>query len=243
MKIEFVGTGSVRAPQLSACTLIDGNLLIDVGNGIVKKIKQMGYSMADIENCLITHLHGDHFADIPFLLIDRGGENTQNPLNIYGPQGLESKIKELYDILVFPIDFETAKEKAKVKFVEFKKLEHKSIDGKNFVTSFEVEHGNCKPAYGYIVERDNYKIGFSGDSAYCESVSQIVEQSDIAILDMCFIEAKKVHMGVEEVVKIAKSYPNKKFATTHMQEDARKEAKGKKIGNLIVPNDGEVIEV
>lgn len=243
MKIEFIGTGSVRASELSACTLIDGNLLIDVGNGIVKRMKQMGHQMTDIENCLITHLHGDHFADIPFLIIDRAGENIENTMHIYGPKGLEDRMKALFDILVFPMDFETAKKKANVNFVEFEKMRHESIGKETYVTTFEVNHGNCTPAYGYVIERENCKIGFSGDSAYCESISKIMEQSDMAVLDMCSIESKKGHMGIEDIIKIATTYPNKKIATTHMQEEVREKAKEKRIKNLIIPDDGDIVNL
>lgn len=243
MKIELVGTGSVRAQQLSACTLIDNKILIDAGSGIIKRLKKTGHKIENIENCIITHLHGDHFADIPFLLIDRTGINIEKPINIYGPKGTEDKIKKLYDILIFPIEFEIAKEKGKVNFVEFDKIENINIGDSTFVTSFEVEHGNCKPAYGFIIEKENKKIGFSGDSLYCQSIFNIIEQSDFAVLDMCFIEAKKGHMGLDDIIKISKMYPNKKFATTHMNEDARKEAKEKNIENLIVPDDGRIIEL
>ena len=37
MKIEFVGTGSIGAIQLSASTLIDDKLLIDMGEKTSKK--------------------------------------------------------------------------------------------------------------------------------------------------------------------------------------------------------------
>ncbi len=241
MKIEFLGTGSVRAPQLSSSILIDEDLLIDVGNGIVNRMKQTGHKIVDIENCLITHLHGDHFADIPFLIVDRIG--GKNPMRIYGPKGLEERMRKLFDLLVFPMDFETAKEKAKVQFIEFDKMEKENIGKETYVSAFEVEHEDCKPAYGYIVERRNHKIGFSGDSSYCEAVSKIVGQSEIAILDMCFIESKKGHMGIEDITNFAMTYPNKKIATTHMQEETREEATKKGIKNLIVPEDGHIIEL
>lgn len=243
MKIELIGTGSVSAPQLSPSTLIDDKILIDAGNGIVKKLKQLGHSILDIESCIITHLHADHFADLPFLIIEKGRKSTEKSMCIYGPKGTEQKIKDLYDVLVFPFEFDIAKEKANVKFIEFDKMVNEKIGEETYITSFEVEHGNCKPAYGYVIQKDNFKIGFSGDSSYCESISKIVEQSDISILDMCFIEAKKGHMGLEDIIKITEKYPNKKIVTTHMTEEVRELTKDKKIQNLIIPDDGEIINL
>lgn len=242
MKIEFVGTGSIGALQSSACTLIDDKLLVDVPNGIIKRLKQTGHEISKIENCIITHLHGDHFADIPFLILDRFFYNVQTPINIYGPKGIENRVKDLFEIL-FPGEYNKVQEVGKVQFVEFEKMEHQILESEYYITSFEVEHGNCKPAYGYIVEKDNKKVGFSGDSKYCEAIDTIIQQSEISVLDMSFIEGRIAHMGLEDILKIMEKYPNKKIATTHMQDYVREQAKEKNIENLIIPDDGEIINI
>ena len=71
MEINIIGSGSIGATDMSASTLIDKKILIDVPNGIVKHIKKLGYNTGEIESILITHLHGDHFFDIPFFMFDR----------------------------------------------------------------------------------------------------------------------------------------------------------------------------
>lgn len=242
MKIEFIGTGSIGAVQSSASVLIDDKLLIDMGNGIINKLKQTGHQITDIENYLITHLHGDHFADIPFLMLDKFFHKTQNSISIYGPKGMQQRVKDLFDIL-FPGDYEKVQEIANINFVEFEEMKKVNIGNETYITSFEVEHGNCKPAYGYIVEREKQKLGISGDSAYCKSIEEIVEQSNFSILDMSWMESKKAHMGLEDIKRITQTYPNKKIATTHMQDYVREQAKKEKIKNLIIPEDGEILEL
>lgn len=242
MKIECIGTGAVAAPQLSASTLIDEDLLIDMGSGIVKKMLQTGHQLTELENCLITHLHGDHFEDLLLFMIMRR-QAVEKPANVYGPIGLENKLKKLLEVMAFPEDYEELKEKAKVTIIEFETLENKKIGNETYVTSYEVQHGKCVPSYGFVVKRGNHTIGFSGDSCYCEGISQIVEQSEVAVLDMCQIEETKGHMGVGNIVKIATKNPNKKFITTHMGEKARQKAKEKEIQNLIIPEDGTIINL
>ena len=41
MEVKVIGTGAIGAKNSSACTLIDKRILIDCGNGITKKIKQL----------------------------------------------------------------------------------------------------------------------------------------------------------------------------------------------------------
>ena len=49
MKIQFIGTGSIGAKERSACTLINDEILIDLGNGNVKAIKQLGNDLLKIK--------------------------------------------------------------------------------------------------------------------------------------------------------------------------------------------------
>lgn len=242
MKIELVGTGSIGAIQSCSSTLIDDKLLIDMGNGTIKKLKHTGHLIKDLENCLITHLHGDHFGDIPFFMLDRFMYKIETPVHIYEPKGMKKTVRELFDIL-FPGDYETVQEIAKVDFIEFEEMKYVNIGEETYITSYEVQHGKIKPAYGFIVEKQNKKIGFSGDSCYCEAIDTIVKQSDLSVLDMSWMESKKAHMGLEDILKITQNYPNKKIVTTHMQDYTREQAKKQNIENLLVLDDGEIIEL
>ena len=91
MNIELVGTGSIGAVQMSASTLIDNKILIDLPNGIVKRLKQTGHNILDIETCLITHLHGDHFLDIPFFMLVKYFQMPTNMPEIICPKGTRGK--------------------------------------------------------------------------------------------------------------------------------------------------------
>ena len=71
MEIRLVGTGSIGAVQSSASTLVNKKILIDMPNGIVKRLKQFGENVLNIDIVLITHLHGDHYFDIPFFILEK----------------------------------------------------------------------------------------------------------------------------------------------------------------------------
>ncbi len=68
MKIKMIGTGAISVKERSACCLIDERILVDCGNGIVKTLLEHNVNTNKIDTLLITHLHGDHFLDIPFLI-------------------------------------------------------------------------------------------------------------------------------------------------------------------------------
>ncbi len=241
MKLQFVGTGAIGAKERSACTLINNEILIDLGNGNAKSIKQLGHSIEKIKAVFITHLHGDHYADIPFLILDRMilKTKTNNELVIYGPEKLEENVRVAYE--VFFDNYERYKNDAGIKFATVKESKDISVD-KYEVTPYKVDHGKLQPAYGYIVKKDNKSVGFSGDSVYCKAIDEIVKKSDVSVLDMSSVKTVPGHMGMEDILKICEKYPEKTIIATHMHAETRIIANDLKVKNLIIPNDGDVYE-
>lgn len=243
MKLKLIGTGAIGALQSSACTLINDDILVDMPNGIVKRMKQLGVDVSKIKRILITHLHGDHFLDIPFFMFEKFFTKNNDEIEIFCPPETQEKVKQIFDI-TFPGDYERVTKNTNIKFYEFNKLDKKEILENVFVTSYVVEHGNLKNSNGYIIENENKIIGFSGDSRLCDNIEEIVSKSDISILDMSLAEdGNNSHMGLNDIEFLCNKYKDKKIITTHMQDYTRKMAKLKGIENLIVPEDGDIIEI
>lgn len=98
MQINLIGTGAMYTAYNSACTLIDNKIIVDMPNGTVKQMLKNGLPVENIDIILITHMHGDHTADIPFFLKYVFNYKKRNtPINIIGPIGIKSKIKDLFD--------------------------------------------------------------------------------------------------------------------------------------------------
>lgn len=243
MKIELVGTGSIGAKQSSACTLINDEILVDLPNGIIKRLKQTGHDILKIKVILITHLHGDHFLDIPFFMLEKFFYKAEEETKIYCPVGTKLKIKQLFD-LAFSGDYEKVYKNANVKFVEFEELEKENILNNIFVDSKLVDHGDIKPAYGFVMHIDNKILGFSGDSKLCNTIEEIVEESNLAVLDMsCVDNINESHMRLSEIEELCQKYKDKTIIATHMHDYTREKAKDTNLENLIIPDDGQIIEI
>ena len=243
MNIELVGTGSIGAVQMSASTLIDNKILIDLPNGIVKRLKQTDHNILDIETCLITHLHGDHFLDIPFFMLEKYFQKATNMTKIICPKGTMDKTKALFD-LTFPEEWNKVSKLSCVEFIEFEEMNEEKITDELYVTAKLVEHGDLKPAYGYIVNIQGKSVGFSGDSRLCNSIFDIVERSEISILDMSVTDKKTdAHMGLYDIKEICEKYKDKTIVATHMHDYTRESVKEEKIDNLIIPDDGQIIKI
>ena len=203
MNIHFVGTSSMGPQFRSACTLVDKKILIDCGNGTVKTLFEQGIELSDIEAIFITHLHGDHYFDLPFLILTKIIKKAENNISIYCPKGTISYVKDLYEKYAFPeCNFEEHIEKTNIKLIEIDELKNVEFLEGYFVNSYEVDHDNLKPAYGYTISHNGKTVGFSGDSAYCESVEKIIGESDCSVLDCCSVYRKAPHMNVEDIEMI-----------------------------------------
>ena len=238
MKIRFIGTGNITAIENNACYLIDDHILIDCGNGNVKTLGQYGYEVNDIDTLVITHLHGDHFLDLPFLIMQRCFTGADNSLKIYCPKHTEEAVDSVMKIAYDDVkDFDSIKKKANIEFVEIDDGALFKEDGLRLFFR-NVAHGDCDDAYGFILNIGNSSIGFSGDSAYCEAVEDIVSNSDVSVLDMSFSKGGRGHMGIDNVCEIIDKYHKPVYAT-HMSKESRAIAETIDNELLIVTKDGQ----
>ena len=115
------------------------NFLIDCGASSLPALKRCGIARNDIDLILITHFHGDHFAGLPFFLLDAQFSRRSRPLVIAGPAGIEARLTQVMEAL-----FESSsrtKQKFELSVVALKPEETRSF-GAVKVTPFSVVHGN-----------------------------------------------------------------------------------------------------
>ena len=98
MKITLIGTGAMYTKYNSASTLINEDLIVDMPNGTVKQLLKRNFDLTKIKTILVTHLHGDHTADIPFFIkYIFNCKKLKETINIIGPKGTKEKIVELFN--------------------------------------------------------------------------------------------------------------------------------------------------
>lgn len=74
--------------ELGNGTAIPRRLFFDLGNGSVKNIMQMGVIPPFIRDVFISHLHVDHYADLPYLYPFRAWSGGwKEGMRIFGPSG------------------------------------------------------------------------------------------------------------------------------------------------------------
>ncbi|MFR0822277.1 MAG: MBL fold metallo-hydrolase [Clostridia bacterium] len=240
MKVELIGTGSMYTSFHGACALIDEQVLIDMPNGTVKQLLRQNHVIEDIKTVLITHKHGDHTADIPFLfkyLRVQTGERRK--LTMIGPEGLYEKILQLFQAYNFE-EGKQIEDLVDLECIEIKKEQEELFINGYAVQAFFVSHGDERPCYGYLL---NHKLGYTGDTTLCVGVEKIWHSSKVMIADSNFNKEITTHMHLEHIKNLVTRQEDKILITTHMGDGTREALHKEKIPHVVIPEDGYTFEV
>ena len=106
MRIQFAGSGDAfgSGGRRQTCIhLTDGDqaMLVDCGTTILTGLKACGLDVNSISAIAVSHLHGDHFGGIPFLILDGQFSDRTAPLVIAGPPGTRERLNQAMETL-FP---------------------------------------------------------------------------------------------------------------------------------------------
>jgi ribonuclease Z len=97
MRISFIGSTPVPPTRSQAGTCImvelgkDKRFFFDFGNGALKNLVAMQVPIQVINDIFFTHLHTDHYADLPYLYAFAPWMMRWKPLRVHGPSGRTEK--------------------------------------------------------------------------------------------------------------------------------------------------------
>ncbi len=223
MHLRFVGCGDAfgSGGRYNTCFHVTGsrcNFLIDCGASSLPALKRLGIIRDDIDLILITHFHGDHFAGLPFLLLDAQFTRRARPLVIAGPQGIETRLAQVMEAL-----FENSS-KTRQRF-ELSVVSLEPEQARDFgavrVTPFPVVHGDSGgPFLAYRVEAEGRVIAYSADTEWTETLIPAARDADLFIAEAyTYDKTVKNHLSLTTLeAQLARIKP-KRLVLTHMSDD------------------------
>ena len=93
MRITFMGSNPwpPRLSQAGTCIMVEcgkvGRFFFDFGSGCLRNIIGNQVPVPEINDIFFTHLHVDHYADLPYLYAFAPMMMRWKPLRVYGPSG------------------------------------------------------------------------------------------------------------------------------------------------------------
>jgi ribonuclease BN (tRNA processing enzyme) len=244
MQLQFIGCGDALGSggRFNTCFHVTGeraNFLIDCGASSLVALKRFGIARENIDVVLITHFHGDHFAGLPFLLLDAQFTRRERPLIIAGPEGIEQRLAQAMEAL-----FENSS-KSKQKFdlsVVALRPEQTKDFGTFRVTPFPVVHGESGgPFLAYRVEVEGRTIAYSADTEWTEALIPAGRDADLFVCEAYYYERiVKNHLSLKTLEEHLPLMAPKKLVLTHMSDDMLV-----RMGSLphLAASDGMIIEL
>jgi ribonuclease BN (tRNA processing enzyme) len=193
------GTPSPDPERSGAATAVVVNgtpYLFDFGPGVVRRIAAAsqqgltGLGVVNVRVAFVTHLHSDHTAGYPDLILTPWSVGRSRPLEVYGPKGLERMthhILEAYreDIAIRRRDKQVlgVPEQANGYKVDAHEIAPGTVykDRNVTVKAFRVNHGDVPQAFGYRIETPERAIVISGDAAPSQSIIEACNGCDVLI--------------------------------------------------------------
>jgi ribonuclease BN (tRNA processing enzyme) len=222
MKVNILGCGDASASGGRMQTafyveLPELNFMIDCGATALTGIKKLKIDHTKLDVVFISHLHGDHFGGIPYLLIDLNITERKDPLYIYGPKDTADKIKEVAELLYKGHGID--KNKFKVIIREYDTGDTIKFKGMK-ITSYSVKHSDAVHPHALRFEVNNKIICFSGDTQWVYELIPASDNSDLFICECSFYDTEfEGHMNYREIEKHLHEIKSKKIVLTHMSPE------------------------
>lgn len=184
--ILFLGSGDAfgSGGRLQSSILVEspeGRFLIDCGPSALIGLKRFGFDASGIGTVLISHLHGDHYGGVPFLVKETQvtGER-ENPLVIAGPYALESHVEN-----VMKLFFPSPENPRSGFWPDFRILpqSEKTQIGDLAVTAYPAKHSKMANPLSLRIECGGKTIAYSGDTEWNEFLPVVCKDADVFICE------------------------------------------------------------
>lgn len=223
MQLRFVGCGDALGSggRFNTCFHVTGervNFLIDCGASSLLALKRHGIARDAIDTILITHFHGDHFAGLPFLLLDAQFTRRTKPLTIAGPEGLEMRLRQAMEALYE--NSSQTQQKFALNLVTLRPEQSQQL-GELRITPFPVVHGDSGgPFLAYRIEAEGRTITYSADTEWTETLVPAARDADLFICEAYYYDRiVKNHLSLVTLEQHLPHIQPKRLILTHMSDD------------------------
>jgi len=220
--LTVLGSGTrVLLPERSMAgyALSYGNhlLLLDCGDGVIRRGLEAGLPLIAADAILITHFHLDHIADLPPLLWALHGEGKQRserPLHVYGPPGLRNFFAGL------PVLYGNWINEIAVP------LHVQEVSAQTFQTgpwqvhTLPMNHG--VPANGYRLQAGSTVLAYTGDTGPCPEIAELAAEAEVLIAECSFPNGQGManHLTAGEVGEIARAANCRRVLLSHLYPES-----------------------
>ena len=247
MKLTIAGCGDAfgsggRANTCFHLLTARGTLLVDCGASSLPRLKALGIDLNAIDAVILSHLHGDHFGALPFLLLDAQFlTRRERPLLIAGPPGTKERVHQAMEVF-FPKSTGSKWRFAwEVREIEIGRTT--DVLGHSATTA-EVLHQSGAPSTALRLSDGEKVFAYSGDTEWTDNLLPIAATADLFICE-CYAYAGKLtgHMTWETLRPRIGDLRARRLMLTHMNDTMLRRLDEIRAAGMLLAEDGLVMQI
>ncbi len=218
--VTFAGSGDAfgSGGRYQACIHLgmpgQPPVLLDCGATSLSALKACGLNPGEIGTVFISHLHGDHFGGLPFLILDGQFSRRASPLTVAGPPGTAGRLRQAMETS-FP-GSSGARRGFGVEVIELAPGSAAAVNGIE-VNSWEVDHPSGAPPLALRLSVGSTTIAYTGDTAWTENLAAAADDADLLIAEAYYYDkAIPYHLRYTDLVTHRASLASRRIVLTHM---------------------------
>jgi ribonuclease BN (tRNA processing enzyme) len=213
-------------------------VLLDCGATSLSALKSLGLDPGQIGTVLVSHLHGDHFGGLPFLILDGQFTRRTGPLTVAGPPGTAARLRQAMEVM-FP-GSASADRRFRLDVVELPPGATTTVTGIE-VTSWQVSHPSGAPPLALRLGIGGKTIAYTGDTAWTDGLVTAAAGADLLIAEAYYFDkAIPHHLRYADLAGHRSELTSRRIVLTHLSADmlARRDELG-----FAIAHDGLTIQL
>jgi ribonuclease BN (tRNA processing enzyme) len=222
--VTFAGSGDAfgSGGRYQACIHLRGPgaapVLLDCGATSLSALRRCGLDPGDVAAVFLSHLHGDHFGGIPFMILNGQFARRVDPLTVIGPPGTARRLAELMECM-FP-GSSTVARRFPLQVTEVPPGGEAAAAGVR-AAAFAADHpSGGGPALALRLAIGGRVIGYTGDTAWTDALIDVAAGADLLIAEAYYFEKKvPYHLSHADLAARAGRLASRRIVLTHMSAD------------------------
>lgn len=222
--VTFAGSGDAfgSGGRFQACIHLrapggSAPVLLDCGATSLSALRRCGLDPGEIAAVFVSHLHGDHFGGLPFLILDGQFSGRTRPLTVVGPPGTGRRLREAMEVL-FPGSSAVSRRFA-VDTAELAPGSAVTAAGVQ-ARAWQADHPSGAPALALRLSVGGRVVGYTGDTAWTGALAEVAAGADLLLAEAYYRE-KSVphHLRLADLNAHQHQLASKRIVLTHMSAD------------------------